>query len=68
MSSRCTVCSKKLTLVQQTMICKCKKGFCDTHRPAETHSCTYNFKEEGIPKLEEVLLSGKCIAKKIDII
>lgn len=66
MSSRCSKCSKKLTLVQQTMVCKCGKCFCDIHRQAETHFCTFDFKAHEVPKLEKDLFSAKSVPSKIE--
>jgi hypothetical protein len=64
-STRCDTCSKKLTLTQQTMLCKCGKCFCNIHRAAETHFCTFDFKAYGVPKLEKELFSAKSVPEKI---
>ena len=34
-------CNKKLKLTD--VLCRCEKRFCDRHRYAETHNCTFNY-------------------------
>ncbi|XP_015913773.1 AN1-type zinc finger protein 4 [Parasteatoda tepidariorum] len=43
---RCTTCSKKTGLAT-SYTCRCGKNFCASHRYAETHHCTYDYKTEG---------------------
>lgn len=53
-------CNKKLTFSQQiTSKCKCEKVFCDTHRLAENHYCTFDFKST-INK-DIYIQSNKCV-------
>lgn len=35
------------------MVCRCGGTFCAQHRYAETHSCTYDYKEEGRKQIEQ---------------
>ena len=50
---RCSMegCKKKLSAVKFT--CNCGKNYCTAHRLAESHNCTYDFREEGKKILEE---------------
>ncbi|XP_055945374.1 AN1-type zinc finger protein 4-like isoform X2 [Argiope bruennichi] len=45
-SKRCSLCSKKTGLAT-SYICRCGKNFCATHRYAEVHHCSYDYKTEG---------------------
>jgi len=47
-------CNKKLKLTD--LSCKCKKRFCIIHRHAETHKCSFNYKD-----YERNILSSKLI-------
>lgn len=38
-------CSKKLSISDISLLCKCKKSFCSRHRQCEDHKCIYDFKE-----------------------
>ena len=58
-------CLAKLTLVSIT--CKCEKKFCNAHRPAELHSCTYDYRAAGKNELLK-LMSTAVIAKKIEAV
>jgi len=40
-------CNKKLTLLQQTMACRCGGVYCDKHAMPEVHNCTFDFKAHG---------------------
>eukprot|EP00915_Cephaloidophora_sp_WS-2016_P005763 GHVH01007634.1.p1 GENE.GHVH01007634.1~~GHVH01007634.1.p1 ORF type:complete len:165 (+),score=14.03 GHVH01007634.1:703-1197(+) len=42
---RCFACNKKHGLLGFT--CKCGYVFCDSHRHATAHDCTFDFKEDG---------------------
>jgi len=37
-------CKRKLKIT--AFPCRCAKKFCDKHRVAEDHKCTFNFKED----------------------
>ncbi|GBN43962.1 AN1-type zinc finger protein 4 [Araneus ventricosus] len=45
-SKRCSLCSKKTGLAT-SYTCRCGKNFCATHRYAEVHHCSYDYKTEG---------------------
>ena len=65
MIKRCQAkdCKKKLTVVQQSLKCKCEKYFCDNHRLPESHNCTFDYKNKELTmdKLEEM----RCVSAKI---
>jgi len=44
--NRCGECRRKLGLVTRYP-CRCGGNFCPTHRLAEAHHCTYDYKGEG---------------------
>jgi len=46
-------CKGKLGLTDNA--CKCSRFYCSKHRHAETHSCTFDYKSEGIDKLKKLL-------------
>ena len=48
-----TDCKQKLTLTDSA--CKCVGFYCMKHRHAETHSCTFDYKSEGMNKLKAQL-------------
>uniref|UniRef100_T1ITF3 Adenosine kinase n=1 Tax=Strigamia maritima TaxID=126957 RepID=T1ITF3_STRMM len=50
--ARCQVCKKKIGLAT-TYTCRCGRNFCATHRYAETHDCTFDYKTEGRRLLEQ---------------
>ena len=57
-------CRKKLSLAEQSCICKCKKTFCGLHRLPENHFCNYNFSESAETKqLKTQAL--KCVGDKM---
>lgn len=49
---RCQVCNKKTGLAT-SYTCRCGRNFCASHRYAETHSCTFDYKTEGRRLLEQ---------------
>lgn len=51
-SKRCGKCNKKLSIVNEYQ-CRCGKYFCSTHRHAEDHDCTYDYKAEGRRLIEK---------------
>ena len=59
----CTVCNKKLTLVN-TFECKCKKMLCTKHRHADLHNCTFNHLEFSKKLLE--MKNPKIISNKLE--
>ncbi|XP_054456199.1 AN1-type zinc finger protein 4 [Anoplopoma fimbria] len=51
-SKHCFLCGKKTGLAT-SYECRCGHNFCGTHRYAETHSCTYDYKGAGRRFLQE---------------
>ncbi|XP_029608172.1 AN1-type zinc finger protein 4 [Salmo trutta] len=51
-SKHCFLCGKKTGLAT-SYECRCGNNFCATHRYAETHDCTYNYKSAGRRFLQE---------------
>ena len=62
--SRCALdgCRKKLELT--AWACKCNKKFCQNHRPAPSHSCSYNWRACQQTVLNNTMLKGKTIDTK----
>lgn len=62
--SRCALngCRKKLELT--AWACKCNKKFCQNHRPATSHSCSYNWRVSQQTVLNNTMLKGKSIDTK----
>lgn len=53
---RCAVCKVKITFSKLTTNkCKCGEVFCDKHRLATEHECTYDWKGLGRAKIEKDL-------------
>jgi len=61
---RCALdgCRKKLSLTDWA--CKCEKKFCQKHRAAPLHSCTYNWRTHHQTVLSNTMLKGKSIDTK----
>ncbi|XP_056148392.1 AN1-type zinc finger protein 4 isoform X2 [Lampris incognitus] len=51
-SKHCFLCDKKTGLAT-SYECRCGNNFCATHRYAETHDCTYDYKSTGRRFLQE---------------
>ncbi|XP_075697630.1 AN1-type zinc finger protein 4 [Rhinoderma darwinii] len=51
-TKHCFLCGKKTGLAT-SYECRCGNNFCATHRYAETHSCTYDYKSSGRRYLQE---------------
>ncbi|KAK6487609.1 AN1-type zinc finger protein 4-like [Huso huso] len=51
-SKHCFLCRKKTGLAT-SYECRCGNNFCATHRYAETHDCTYDYKTAGRQYLQE---------------
>ncbi|XP_072484601.1 AN1-type zinc finger protein 4 isoform X1 [Notamacropus eugenii] len=51
-SKHCFLCGKKTGLAT-SYECRCGNNFCATHRYAETHGCTYDYKSAGRRYLQE---------------
>ena len=50
-------CKTKLSLTDSA--CKCSGIYCMQHRHAELHSCTFDYKGEGMNKLKTQLVEAK---------
>lgn len=61
-SNRCHSCNKKTGLTG--FVCKCKNNFCSEHRHAESHSCDFDYKADGLKILNHINI--KCVADKVD--
>lgn len=59
-------CGRKLTLAEQTTVCKCEKIFCSHHRHFDDHSCDFDYKNQEKSILNKTL--GKCVAQKVETI
>ena len=59
-------CKKKLSLVEKTISCKCKKYFCRLHRFPEEHECSFDFRADDKEKLEKTLLNCKIVNSCMD--
>uniref|UniRef100_A0A671G5J9 Zinc finger AN1-type containing 4 n=1 Tax=Rhinolophus ferrumequinum TaxID=59479 RepID=A0A671G5J9_RHIFE len=51
-TKHCFLCGKKTGLAT-SYECRCGNNFCASHRYAETHSCTYDYKSSGRRYLQE---------------
>ncbi|KFQ24784.1 AN1-type zinc finger protein 4 [Merops nubicus] len=51
-TKHCFLCGKKTGLAT-SYECRCGNNFCATHRYAETHACTYDYKSAGRRYLQE---------------
>lgn len=58
-SSRCkhSECKKKLSFTDYA--CKCGKKFCQAHRSAPSHNCTFDWKKSHQMYISKVMISGK---------
>jgi predicted nucleic acid binding AN1-type Zn finger protein len=61
-ANRCPICNKKLSLV--AVRCRCGHRFCQKHRLAELHACSFDFKKEGRTYLSKTVV--KCDGVKVD--
>lgn len=60
---RCAVCGKKLGLAC-SFECRCKRLFCASHRYADLHDCTFDYKGAGRRALRDAL--PEVIAPKVN--
>ena len=49
-------CNKKLSLIDTQMKCKCNGMYCELHRYASAHNCTYDWHAEKHSQLKKELL------------
>eukprot|EP00127_Corallochytrium_limacisporum_P004117 Clim_evm62s157 gene=Clim_evmTU62s157 len=62
---RCFECRAKVPLVSQTTNkCKCGYVFCDKHKAAERHACTYDYKTSGREELSS--RNQKVVGQKLE--
>ncbi|CAO2179147.1 unnamed protein product [Urochloa humidicola] len=63
--ARCAACYKKVGLLG--FVCRCKKTFCGTHRHAEEHGSSFDFKGAGraVIARNNPLVKGDKLAGKI---
>lgn len=61
---RCEQISCKTKLSLADFPCKCENYYCNSHRHAELHSCSFDFKKQGNVLLEKQLV--KAVSSKID--
>lgn len=63
--SKCCMegCKKKLSVLDYA--CKCEKYHCSAHRPAEVHSCTFDYRAD-YRKVLNVHMSTSVIANKVE--
>jgi hypothetical protein len=59
--NRCYECNKKLGLLP--IKCRCNNIFCEKHRYAEKHMCSYNYQEQY--KKELIKQNNLVISEKI---
>ena len=52
-SKKCGVCKTSLAVLAYT--CKCEKHFCINHLPAAEHTCTFNYRTDGLAQLSKQL-------------
>eukprot|EP00668_Euglena_longa_P029797 GGOE01037170.1.p1 GENE.GGOE01037170.1~~GGOE01037170.1.p1 ORF type:complete len:244 (+),score=53.71 GGOE01037170.1:43-732(+) len=57
-SQECAACSVHLDLVQRSLPCRCKRLFCDAHRPSHRHGCPVDYKELGRTEVLHTLAGG----------
>ena len=56
---RCQMAECKAKLALTDSACKCTGFYCMKHRHAETHSCAFDYKSEGMGKLKSQLVEAK---------
>lgn len=55
--NRCELCKKKLAIT--AFACKCNKKFCNIHKAAEDHKCSFNYFEEYQKNIKCVVFTKK---------
>ena len=56
---RCQMEECKAKLLLTDSACKCQSFFCKSHRHAETHKCSFDFKKAGDSELQNRLVAVK---------
>ena len=60
-------CRKKLSIVDISIgQCKCSKIFCQTHRDASVHQCSYDWHTNTKSELVNQLIRDKCVKAKTE--
>lgn len=52
-------CKRRVTPAQREIICKCQGIFCDLHRLAEKHACSFDYKAFYQAQLEQSMKASK---------
>ena len=65
MVKRCSTCSKKIKSVMP-LRCKCKNYYCNIHKIASEHDCSYDYLKENQDRLREK--NEKIVANKLESI
>ncbi|KAL5105901.1 Zinc finger A20 and AN1 domain-containing stress-associated protein 6 [Taenia crassiceps] len=62
---RCKVCNKRLTLIEQGIVCACGEVFCTAHRFADRHNCTFDYQSDERERLRKAnpAVSGEKVRK-----
>ncbi len=59
-TNRCRLCNKKLILVGSVMgVCRCGGIFCNAHKIAQDHKCTFDYKSIEERKIAKTYETGK---------
>ncbi|EUB58541.1 Zinc finger A20 and AN1 domain-containing stress-associated protein [Echinococcus granulosus] len=62
---RCGVCNKRLSLIEQGIVCACGGVFCTTHRFADSHNCAFDYQSHERERLRKAnpTVSGEKVRK-----
>ena len=60
---RCLTCNKKIKSVMPLQ-CKCKNYYCNMHKVASNHNCSFDFFKENQNRLRE--RNQKVVANKLE--
>lgn len=63
MKAKCNVCNKKISIIEQSMQCKCNGTFCSKHNFPEKHDCIEIKNDKQF--FTEQLIKMKCVSDKI---
>jgi hypothetical protein len=55
---KCYICKKNISLINFQCKCDLTKNFCTTHKNAEQHNCTFNYKKQ---QQEKIILENPVI-------
>lgn len=65
MTTRCSLCRKKLGLLEYK--CKCGNIYCITHLHAENHKCSFDYQAEAKQQLKKQIDIGPLAEKLVKI-